>query len=52
MVNLASPPKKVVPSWASKATWKLVLKKNHNPLGKEKDFIWDLKILKIHPYLL
>jgi hypothetical protein len=46
-----SPLDRVVPSWANKATWKLVSKKNHSLPRKEKNFLWDLKILEIHPYL-
>jgi len=49
-VHLAFPLKKVVPSWASKATWKPMLQKSHSLLGKENDFLWDLKLLEIHPY--
>ncbi len=45
------PLNKAILSWASKAAWKHVLEKNHSPLGKENNFLWDLEILKIHPYL-
>jgi hypothetical protein len=50
--TLGLPPNKVVPSWAIKAAWKPMPQKSHSPLGKEKDFLQDLKILEIHPYLL
>jgi len=53
MVHLAFPPDKVIPSWASKPiAWKLVLQKNHSHVGEEMNFLWDLEILKIHPYFL
>lgn len=51
-VHLAFPPDKVVPSWAIKVAWKLMPQKSHSPLGKEKNFLQELKILEIHPYLL
>ncbi len=28
-----------------------MLQKSNDPLGKEKDFLQDLKILEIHPFL-
>jgi hypothetical protein len=27
------------------------MEKVHRPLGKEESFLWDSKILEIHPYL-
>jgi len=50
-IHLAFPFDKVVPSWAIKVARKPMPQKSHSPLGKEKDFIEDLKILEIHPYL-
>jgi hypothetical protein len=50
MLQPISPLDRVIPSWANKATWKPVLEKGHSLIGKEKSFLWDLKILEIHPY--
>jgi hypothetical protein len=50
-VQLAFPLDRAIPSWVSKVAWKLVLQKSHSPLRKEKDLLWDLKILEVHMYL-